>query len=301
MLILDGPMGTELGRRGVETPAPGWSAYAIESHPAVVVEIHAAYARAGARAHRGNTFRTQPRIFPGRYEDLARRAHALLRAGIESGVGVSGGGLGASGGGRGGSEGAAFIGCLAPVEDCYRPYLSPAPNVARAAHRKVATALHEAGFDTIVCETFPHAGEAAIAVEEAARTGLTTWVSLTAGPDGALMSPEAMEQAARDCVSAGAKAVLVSCTPATKTLAYVDRLARVGIAFGAYANAGDPSAGLGWDAEPTRAAAAYADLAAEWASAGAAILGGCCGTSAAHIAELAKRFSSPSPRPSPRR
>lgn len=267
-------MGTELGRRGVETPSPGWSAYAIESHPAVVVAIHAAYARAGAQAHRGNTFRTQPKIFPERYADLTRRAHELLRAAV-------------TGAGR---EPRALIGCLAPVEDCYRPYLSPAPNAARAAHRKVASALRDAGFDTIVCETFPHAGEAAVAVEEAVRTGLTTWVSLTAGPDGTLMSPEAMEQAARDCASAGAQAVLVCCTSATKTLAYVERLARVGISFGAYANAGDPSAGLGWDAEPARAARAYADLAAEWVAAGASILGSCCGTSDAHVAELANRF-----------
>lgn len=275
MLLLDGPMGTELARRGVATPAPGWSAYAIESHPSVIVDIHEAYARAGARAHRGNTFRTQPKIFPKHYEDLAHRAHALLRAGVARGAGGSAD---------------AVIGCIAPVEDCYRPYLSPSPNVARTAHRKVAAALHEAGFDTLLCETFPHAGEALVAVEEAVRTGLPTWVSLTAGPDGALMTPEAMERAARDCVSAGAQAVLVCCTGATKTLAYVERLARTGARFGAYANAGDPATGLGWDAEPTRAAAAYADFAAEWIASGASIVGSCCGTGPAHIAELAARF-----------
>ncbi|MDB4935360.1 MAG: Homocysteine S-methyltransferase [Labilithrix sp.] len=276
MLLLDGPMGTELGKRGVETPAPGWSAYAIESHPEVIVDIHAAYARAGARAHRGNTFRTQPRVYPERYEDLVMRAFALLRAGIASG-------------GRPESV-EALIGCMAPVEDCYRPYLSPGTKVARAVHGKVASALRHAGFDTLVCETFAHAGEAAVAVEEAVRTGLPTWVALTAGPDATLMTPEAMERAARDCVSAGAERVLVCCTPATKTLAYVERLARIGVAFGAYANAGDPATGLGWDAEPARAAAGYADLAAEWIASGASIVGGCCGTGPAHIAELFARF-----------
>jgi S-methylmethionine-dependent homocysteine/selenocysteine methylase len=279
MLLLDGPMGTELGRRGVATPAPGWSAYAIESHPQMIVDIHAAYARAGARAHRGNTFRTQPKIFPDRYEELVMRAHALLGAGIATA-------------GRP-DEVEAFLGCMAPIEDCYRPYLSPAAKVAGAAHRKVASALRHAGFDTIVCETFAHAGEAVIAVEEAARTGLPTWAALTAGPDATLMTPEAMEAAARDCVAAGASRVLVCCTPATKTLAYVERLARIGVPFGAYANAGDRSAGLGWDAEPSRAAAGYADLAAEWIASGASIVGGCCGTGLAHIAELAQRLAQP--------
>src|SRR5207248_4577361 len=105
--------------------------------------------------------------------------------------------------------------------------------------RTMAIALRAAGFGSIVCETFPHAAEARVAVEEAVRTGLETWVALTAGPDGTLMSPEAMEQAARNCVSAGARAVLVCCTDARLTLPYVDRLARVGVPFGAYANAGE--------------------------------------------------------------
>lgn len=276
MLILDGPMGTELDRRGVATPAPGWSAYAIDSDPAVVVDIHADYARAGAAAHRGNTFRTQPRLFPTRYEELAVRAYALLRAGVNTG---------------GGDDARAFVGCLAPFADCYRPDLSPSKKVARAAHRQMATSLARAGFDTLLCETFPHAGEALIAVEEAVRTGLPTWVAFTAGPDATLMTPEAMAQAARDCVSAGAEAVLVNCTPAVATLAYVEALAGAGVPFGAYANAGAPEDGLGWTADPQRASAAYADLAATWVAAGATLIGSCCGTGPATIAALSERFA----------
>lgn len=289
MLLLDGPMGTELSRRGVATPAPGWSAYAIDSHPELVKEIHAAYARAGARAHRANTFRTQPAIFPTRYEELVRQAYELLRSAV----------VHAAAGARPETRMPALIGCLAPVEDCYRPYLSPPEPLARRAHRQVAVAIQGAGFDTILCETFSHGGEARIAVEEAARTGLATWVSLTAGPDGTLMTPEAMEAAARDCIAAGASAVLVCCTSATKTLAYVDRLARIGVPIGAYANAGEPTAGLGWDAEPKRAAAAYADLAQEWIASGASMIGSCCGTGLAHIEELASRLTAARPSPSP--
>ena len=278
MLILDGPMGTELGRRGVATPAPGWSAYALESSPESVRDIHRAYAVAGAQAHRGNTFRTQPKLFPERYVELALRAHALLRQGL------------ASAGVPDPDAGGSSFGCMAPIEDCYRPDLSPPESVARGAHRKMASALRDAGYARIVCETFPHAAEARIAVEEAVATGLETWLALTAGPDGALMSPEAMERAARDGVAAGARAVLVCCTSAAMTGAYVERLARIGVPFGAYANAGDPAAGLGWAAEPMRAAAAYATLAAEWVAAGASIVGACCGAGPAHIAELATRF-----------
>lgn len=239
--------------------------------PEVIVEVHRSYAAAGARFHRGNTFRAQPRITPD-YRALARRACELARAGVAL-AGVAGP--------------QRFVGSMAPIEDCYRPDLSPPEKEARREHRQIAEALAEAGFDMIVCEAFPHAGEAVIAVEEAAETGLDVWVSFTAGPDASLMTPEAMAVAAHDCVVAGATAVLVNCTAATKTLPYVEALATAGVDFGAYANAGEESEGLGWGAPPEEAAARYAALAATWARAGATILGGCCGTGPAHVAALA--------------
>ena len=275
--LLDGPMGTMLAARGVETPAPGWSVHAIEAAPDAVIEIHREYVVAGATIHRGNTFRAQPRIVPD-HRSLAKRALNLLRAGAS----------------RGGKVGRLrFVGSMAPIEDCYRPDLSPAEEDARRQHRDVATALADAGFDMILCETFPHAGEAVIAVEEAVETGLDVWVALTAGPDGTLMTPAAMEDAARACVAAGATAVLVNCVAATKTLPFVERLAKVDARFGAYANAGAEADALGWDADPRAAAARYADLAATWIDAGASIIGGCCGTTATHIQELDARFNAP--------
>ena len=76
--LLDGPLGTELMRRGVPTPLPGWSAHALETEPTVVEAIHRDYARAGATIHTTNTFRTRRRVFPGptpgRSAICARRA-----------------------------------------------------------------------------------------------------------------------------------------------------------------------------------------------------------------------------------
>jgi S-methylmethionine-dependent homocysteine/selenocysteine methylase len=278
MKILDGPMGTELAARGIATPSPGWSAYALEEAPAVVSSIHADYARAGAHIHRGNTFRTQMRVFPDRYAALAKSACALARAGIRTVVAPS-------------FARPKVAGSLAPIEDCYRPDLSPPPDVARREHRANAEALERADFEMIVCEAFPHGGEAVIAVEEAIETGLEVWMAFTAGPEGDRMTPAAMLSAARDCVAAGASAVLVNCTAATKTLAYVEALSKAGVPFGAYANAGPEADGLGWGADPERAAARYADLAATWIAAGATIVGSCCGTKPAHVAELVRRFA----------
>ncbi|MBX3230475.1 MAG: homocysteine S-methyltransferase family protein [Labilithrix sp.] len=252
LMLLDGPMGTELERRGVSTEGRGWSAYAIDAAPDVVRSIHEDYVRAGAELHRANTFRTQPGVFPVEWRVLLGKAVRLARE----------------------AAGSRVIGSIAPVEDCYRPELSPSSDEARRAHDAVARAFVEEGISRVVCETFPHAGEARVAVECAVRAGLETWVALTAGPDGALMTPAAMEVAARDCVAAGASAVLVCCTGAEITRSYVERIAKVGAPFGAYAN--------GYGVAPDR----YAALAAEWVRAGAGIVGACCGTGPAHVARL---------------
>ncbi|WP_434045365.1 MULTISPECIES: homocysteine S-methyltransferase family protein [Sorangium] len=267
LVILDGPLGTELAARGIETPAPLWSAAALLDARGceVVRAIHRDYARAGATVHTANTFRTRRRQAGAAWAELAARAVSLAREAVPPGHRVAG--------------------SIAPLEDCYRPDLSPA--AARGEHRELARALASAGVDVLLCETFPHVGEALVALEEAVATGVEAWASFTAGPEADLLSPDDVEVAARQAVARGARAVLVNCTPAARTLAYVERLAACGAPFGAYANAGAPGEGLGWRAAPgSSAAARYADLARGWIEAGATIVGGCCGTGPEHVAAL---------------
>ncbi|WP_437876985.1 homocysteine S-methyltransferase family protein [Sorangium sp. So ce513] len=270
IVVLDGPLGTELAARGIETPSPLWSAAALLDARGcdVVRAIHRDYARAGATVHTANTFRARRRQAGAAWAELAARAVALAReAAREAGPRHR------------------VAGSIAPIEDCYRPDLSPAD--AREEHRELARVLASAGVDVLLCETFPHVGEALVALEEAVATGVEAWVSFTAGPEADLLSPEDVEVAAREAVARGARAVLVNCTPAARTLPYVERLAGCGVPFGAYANAGAESEGLGWRAAPGGAAAArYADLARGWIEAGATIVGGCCGTGPEHIAAL---------------
>jgi S-methylmethionine-dependent homocysteine/selenocysteine methylase len=238
--------------------------------PDVVRAIHRDYAAAGATVHTANTFRTKRRQAGEAWERLLRRAVALAREAVPPGHRVAG--------------------SIAPLEDCYRPDLSP-PD-PRPEHLEIARALAAAGVDLILCETFPHVGEALIAVEEAVATGLPTWASFTAGPGADLLSPEEVAAGAREAAARGAQAALINCVPAGRTLAYVERMAACGVPFGAYANAGAPEEGLGWAsarAGPVveRAARDYAALAAQWIEAGATIVGGCCGTGPEHIRALA--------------
>lgn len=266
--ILDGPVGTELAARGVATPAPLWSANAVEDAAPTLSAIHADYARAGATVHTAATFRTTPRAAGGRWGALLERAVVIARGAVPAGHRVAG--------------------SVAPVEDCYRPDLSP-PD-ARASHRAVTRALAAAGVDLILCETFAHVGEALVAIEEATATGLPVWAAFTAGPDADLLTADEIDRAAREAVRRGASAVLVNCVAATKTLPFVERLGGAGVPFGAYANAGASIDRIGWTERGEGAAARYVDEAKRWVLAGATLVGGCCGTGPEHIRAIARAF-----------
>ena len=265
-IVLDGPMGTELARRGVPTQGESWSATALRIAPDVVGAIHNDYAIAGATVHTANTFRTKRRTLGADWESLVGRAVQIARASVPKDHRVAG--------------------SIAPVRDCYRPDLSPGA-AAFEEHLELARALATAGVDLILCETFPQPEEAVAAVQAAVTTGLEVWVALTAGPDGSLMASGAMTTAAKACADAGAKIVLANCIAAARTLPYVEALASAGVAFGAYANAGSKEDGIGWDADPRHGADRYALLARSWREAGACVVGGCCGTSPSHIERLA--------------
>jgi len=266
LILLDGPLGTELNARGVGTPLPLWSAAAIDTHPQLITTIHRDYAAAGATVHTANTFRTQQRTLGASWKRLTHRAVQLARQAVPSSHRIAG--------------------SLAPLEDCYRPDQSP-PN-SEPEHRAMADELASAGCDLILCETFPNPNEALVAVSCAVRTGLPTWLSLTAGPNGDLLTPQALAETGRKAADLGAQAVLVNCTPAGMMLRWVEALAaaKLKVPFGGYANAGDVTDRLGWADEDTAAAEHYARYAGTWIAAGATVVGGCCGTSPRHIAAV---------------
>lgn len=263
--ILDGAVGTELSARGLRLPGVAWSAAAIDEAADLLSQIHRDYAQAGATLHTANTFRTQPGRLPSDWKRRLESAVAIARAAI------------------GGEH--RLLGSLAPVQDCYRPDLSPGAG-AQEAHRLVAEALAESSCDILLCETFANVEEALTAVRQAVFTGLPVWLSLTPGPFCDLMEPAALRNAADAGLQQGAERVLVNCVAASRAEPYVEALSELGAPFGVYANAGHQEEGLGWGADEQEAAERYAALARNWAEAGATVIGGCCGTGPAHVRAL---------------
>ena len=97
----------------------------------------------------------------------------------------------------------------------------------------------------------------------------------------------------------GASAVLANCSAPEAMAAALEELGRFGLPFGAYANGfqqitkaflKDSPTVDALAARPEMTPARYADFAMAWVGMGATIVGGCCETGPAHIAEIARRL-----------
>jgi S-methylmethionine-dependent homocysteine/selenocysteine methylase len=272
--LLDGPLGTELEARGVPPAHDCWSAEAIETAPEMITTIHRDYAQVGSSVHTANTFRTNRRASGHRWRERTLAAVALAQKAAPSHHQIAG--------------------SIAPVEDCYRLDLSPGTRSAKE-HHEMAEVLTEAGCDLLLCETFCHPHETIAATKAAVACNQNTWVALTAGPQANLMTPHEMAKLATQVVDLGAAAILVNCTPAVDTQRFVEAITKTGIPvpIGAYANAGSPNDNIGWDKDGDLGFQAYANFAEAWISAGASIIGGCCGTGPGHIAAIRKQLCAP--------
>jgi S-methylmethionine-dependent homocysteine/selenocysteine methylase len=267
MIVFDGATGTELGRRGADTRGALFSAAALLSEGGIAAlrAVHAEYVRAGAQVITANTFRTNPRKAGARWGEWTALAVRIAR-----------------------ESGAVVAGSIAPAADCYRPDLRPPREEARREHGEFARALAEAGCGLLLVETVAAADEGLAAVEAAVATGLPVWVAAMAMPDGRMRSGDELGAFFRDARSAGARAALINCVPAAGVDLGLDAAADSGLPFGAYAHMGEVDAEAGWPATPVLSPEEYAARAASWLARGATILGGCCGTTPAHVAALAQ-------------
>jgi homocysteine S-methyltransferase len=295
MLLLDGALGTELARRGIDTTLPLWSARALIDSPEVVAQIHHDYLLAGAQVLTANTFRTNPRtlrragIADGGRElthkavAIAKRAIANWRLEIGRQSPISN------------FQTLLVAGSMAPAEDCYSPELVPSDEELREEHGALARNLADAGCDLILVETMNTIREAAIAAQSAASTGLPLWVSFTLNERNDLLSGETLADAVQAVLPFQPQAVLVNCIPVAQIASALSVLRDAThlrgashLSLGAYGNVGHVDDEVGWTLTHAVSPSAYAEAAKEWRALGATIIGGCCGTMPAHIAAVAR-------------
>ena len=89
--------------------------------------------------------------------------------------------------------------------------------------------------------------------------------------------------------------MLVNCSSVEVVRPLLEGLAAVQVPFGVYGNVGEPDDVTGWRNDGDARPGPYAEAARAWIEAGATIVGGCCGTTPAHIAALAELAPGGSP------
>jgi S-methylmethionine-dependent homocysteine/selenocysteine methylase len=277
-LILDGATGTELNRRGVDTGLPLWSANALldEKDSNILKQVHIDYLNAGADIITTNTFRTHRRaLIPSgnadRALELTRRAVDIAREAISNAE----------------SNSSRFVaGSISTLEDCYRPDLVPSDSELRAEHSERVHHLIECGVDLILIETINTIREAAVIAKLATITGAPVIVSFVCDRHGRLLSGESVADAAHELLPLGISAIGVNCGP---TLNLSTPLQELGAACGkdfpliAYGNIGHADDEVGWVNTDSEDPKAYCQHAVHWP---AKIVGGCCGTTPAHVEQL---------------
>lgn len=281
--LLDGGMGQELVARSGDRPTPLWSTQVMMDHPGLVRQVHADYFAAGATVATTNTYAIHhDRLIRAGldhlFADLHRQALDEARAA-----------RGAHGSGR-------IAGSIGPLVASYRPETHPPHDEAVARYAEVAAILGP-GVDLILCETVASHAHARAVVEGAGAAGKPVWLALTVDDeDGTrLRSGEAVAETP----VGGAAAVLANCSAPEAMAAALEALKGFGLPFGAYANGfrqitkaflKDAPTVDSLEPRPEMTPARYADFAMAWVAQGATIVGGCCETTPAHIAEIARRL-----------
>lgn len=284
VVVLDGATGTELQRRGVPTPLPLWTADAAVRAPDVLRQIHRDYLAAGADIITANTFRTTPYTLRklGRSEseaiELTTRSVAVAREACEQ------------------ARAGLVAGCIAPLEDCFHPERVPPGEVLLREHSAQARHLEDAGADLILVETMSTAREAHDAAQAALETALPVLVSLVLDPNGAgdLLSGEDLEVAWAHLRALPVAGLLVNCAPTSVVTAALERMQWNDELrpFGAYANFGVENDVDGWTPDTSTPVSEYGDVARTWCNLGARLIGGCCGTTPAHVQAVANATTS---------
>jgi len=272
--ILDGAMGTELQRRGADTRLPLWSANVLAKNPGMVQQIHEDYIAAGADIITTNTFRTTQRTFrhagiPDTSGPFTRLAVELARRAREAS----------------GRPDVLIAGSIAPLEDCYRPDLVPPDDQLRREHAELADRLAGAGIDLFLVETMNTLREAYAACEAARATGLEVIVSFICDRTGNLYGGESLAYAIRAVSALNPTAFSINCvSPRFLRPALTIARAMTSLPLAVYGNVGIPENDRrGWEFTRDITPEEYATYAGDWHKDGAAIIGGCCGTTPEYI------------------
>lgn len=275
--LLDGAMGTEIQRRGIPLDLPLWSSYALLSNPDIVSEIHLSYVQAGVDVLTTNTFRTQRRTLAK--AGIERETRRLNQLAVKLAVEAA----------NTASKEVLVAGSLAPLEDCYRPDISPREGFEE--FRELTDIFADSGCNLILVETMNNFSEARNAIMASQLSGLPYWLSVTPSNNDPLrlLSGELIDEVIRMAEGEGVSVLLVNCASTTNieiSVSYLNENTK--LPFGGYANNGIFDDEFGWRFEGELELTKFSSHINKLLSLGADVVGGCCGIGPEHIKSARK-------------
>ncbi|HJT03485.1 MAG TPA: bifunctional homocysteine S-methyltransferase/methylenetetrahydrofolate reductase [Pseudonocardiaceae bacterium] len=274
VVVCDGAMGTMLHAAGIslDRSLPELNV----SRPALVRDLHAAYVSAGARILQTNTFG-------------ANRLR-LAGSGLENSVSeinIAGARLAREAAQRAGHP-VLVAGSVGPAVSA--PAVRRVPAGARADSLREQIAALCDWVDLLILETFGDLESLVQAVEVARlESHLPVVAQLTFGDDGRTLRGEDPAEAAAVLSDLPVAALGANCTVGPAVLvSVVTELARnTQLPVSVQPNAGVPQR-LGSQIRYARNAAYFAEAVHRFVTAGATLLGGCCGTTPAHVRSISQ-------------
>ena len=280
-LLSDGAMGTMLHQRGIAFE--GCFDALNLSQPGLVADLHREYIEAGSQIIQTNTFGAN------RYK-LAQ--HALSDKLVEintAGVELARRAVLAS------FKEVLIAGDVGPLGVRLAPFGRVQPEEARAAFAEQIGALANAGADLIIIETMTDLYEIVEAVKAAksAAPQLPVVASMTFTRDNRTLLGDTPAKVARQIQEAGADVIGINCSGGPHQLLSILSQMKASFPEGLFSvmpNAGWPEQVEGRIMYPA-APDYFGDYALSFWQAGACLIGGCCGTTPAHIKAMAERLA----------
>lgn len=286
LIVLDGPMGTELERRGYDVSDALWSAKYLAADPDAIRRIHLDYLQAGADIITCASYQASvPGLEKAGYTSL--QAEALIRKSMElvkeairlhmeeagsdakNSCPLAAGDIGPYGAYL--ADGSEYTGNYHLTREEYRAF-----------HFDRMRILKDAGADIFAVETCPRLDEAQACADMLEELGADYWISFTFRSPFEISDGTGV-RSVTDSLTGGRyphlKAIGVNCTPPELVGQIIRNLkAGTGLPIIVYPNSGERYDGtkkMWYGAQDHKT---FVQRVPEWISEGAGIIGGCCRT-----------------------
>jgi len=275
-LVADGATGTNLQKVGLKAgmPPEAW----VMEQPEKILALEKAFVEAGADiiltcTFGGTRLRLKDSPYAGRAGEVNRRAVEIARQAVQARPEVL------------------VAGSMGPVGGLLKPYGPLTLEEVGAAYLEQAEALTRAGVDLLVIETQFSLEEAKAALEAARQAGgLPVVISFSYDRGTRTMMGVKPSQVVQTFQPLGVAAIGANCGTTLENMEAIVKeysATAAGLVIWAKPNAGLPALGDDGAAAYKVTPEQMGEYANRYVQAGARIVGGCCGSTPAHVAAIA--------------